>query len=437
MKSRTLMIIAAVTLFAGLGLSVRPAAQEEKLANPRQYTVTDLGTLMGGHNTVPQAINNRSQVVGLADTPDTDPNSGFPVVHAFLWDEGELHDLGTLGGRNSGASLAGINAEGQVVGFAENDTVDPNNPPFLELRAFRWDKGQMTDLGTLGGNNACTFTCAINGRDRVVGDSQTGQSDPFFGQQIHPSLWEKGVVTDLGTLGGLSGFAADINERGQVVGATQVGGTPVAPFPAPPFFAFLWQRGVMTNLGALGGVESIAYAINNRAQVVGEFTSVDPNGNGITHAFLWDDGEMRDLGTVSGDTDSQAFALNNEGQIVGSSGLGFLEVFNALHAFLWENGVISDLNALIPANPDVQLFQASGINARGQIVALAFQFSTGNVHGVLLTPDHGTDMNQGTASVAPAEISGRPRVILSQNARNLLRRAIPGSARFKARSNQK
>jgi probable HAF family extracellular repeat protein len=271
----------------------------------------------------------------------------------------------------------------------------------------------------------------------VVGAAETGKPDPFFGQQSHPFLWEKGVMTDLGTLNGPDGLAAGINQLGQVVGGANVDSTPIAPFTFPPFFAFLWENGVMTNLGALGGIESIANAINDRSQVAGEFTFVDPTGNGISHAFLWENGEMRDLGTVSGDSSSQAFALNNEGQVVGSSGFGFIEVFNPFHAFLWENGVLSDLNTLIPANPGSQLVIASGINARGQIAALAFEFSTGNVHAVLLTPHHSTSTNQGTVSAAPAEIAGRPRVILSENVHNLLQMAIPGSGSLKARLNQK
>jgi len=191
--------------------------------------------------------------------------------------------------------MAGINPEGQVVGFAETETVDSNNPPFLESRAFLWQKGVMTDLGTLGGNDSTAN--AIDSQHRVVGDALTGEPDPFFGQQFHPYLWEKGVMRDLGTLGGSSGFASGINEVGQVVGGTSVNSTPVPPFGGPPFFAFFWENGVMTNLGALGGIESLAFAINNRAQAVGEFTFVDSDGTGISHAFRWQGGLMQDLGT--------------------------------------------------------------------------------------------------------------------------------------------
>ena len=216
MKPRTLTCITAMIVFVALAIPLQLTAQQTR------YTVIDLGTL-GGNNSFAQGINNRGEVVGIAETPDTDPNCECPIIHAFLWDKGILHDLGTLGGRNSGAGMAGINPEGQVVGFAETETVDSNNPPFLESRAFLWQKGVMTDLGTLGGNDSTAN--AIDSQHRVVGDSLTGEADPFFGQQFHPYLWEKGVMRDLGTLGGSSGFASGINEVGQVVGGTSVNST--------------------------------------------------------------------------------------------------------------------------------------------------------------------------------------------------------------------
>ena len=346
------------------------------------YTVTDLGTL-GGSNSVPQGINNRGQVVGYAETGSIDPNCGCPVIHAFLWQKGVMEDLGALGGRNSGAGLGGINPEGEVVGAAETPTVDPNNPPFPESRAFLWQRGVMTDLGTVGGNDSGAN--AINSQHQVVGGAQTGQPDPFFGQQLHPFLWEKGVMSDLGTLGGLSGFAAGINELGQVVGGANVGAAPVPPFTVPPFFAFLWENGVMTNLGALGGIESLAFAVNNRSQIAGEFTFVDPSGTGISHAFLWRGGVMQDLGTVAGDQGSIAYAIDHAGGVVGGSGLGFIENFSPVHAFLWQNDALIDLNTRIPASAGLQLIVAFGINARGQIVACGVEAS-GNVHAILLAP---------------------------------------------------
>jgi len=222
----------------------------------------------------------------------------------------------------------------------------------------------------------------------------------------------------------------------QVVGGSTVDDNPTPPFLFP-LFAFLWEDGVMTNLGALGGIESFPEAINDRSQVVGEFTVLDSEGTGISHAFRWEDGLMQDIGTVAGDSDSVAYAINHEGQIVGGSGSGFIEApISVVHAFLWEHGVLTDLNTLIPANSDLQLIAAYGINARGQIAALAFEFSTGTVRALLLNPHDSTSASQGTASATQTATAQRPQVILSENVRNLLQMATPGS-RMKGRLNQK
>jgi probable HAF family extracellular repeat protein len=461
-KLRIVAFIAVMIFLAAVVLPVRLAAQEsqEQLKKARpHYNITDLGAL-GGSNSVPWGINDRGQVVGGSETPDIDPNSGFPTFHAFLWNKGVMHDLGTLGGQYSQALLGGINSDGQVVGEAETSTVDPNNPPFFATHAFLWEKGAMHDLGTLGGTHS--YAMGIDSESRVVGAAQTDEPHPFFGQQYHPFLWKKGVMRDLGTLGGDLGFATGISvidaphsrEDGvadkeqapktrnkghspfQVVGGSIVDNNPTPPFLFP-MFSFLWEGGVMTNLGALGGIQSFPEAINDRSQVVGEFTVLDSVGTGISHAFRWEDGRRHDLGTVAGDTDSIAYAINHKGQIVGASGSGFIDLpFNPVHAFLWEHGVLTDLNTLIPANSDLQLIAAYGINARGQIAALAFEFSSGTVRALLLNPHDSTSANQGTASATQTATAQRPQVILPENVRNLLQMATPGS-RIKAGLNHR
>jgi probable HAF family extracellular repeat protein len=90
-------------------------------------------------------------------------------------------------------------------------------------------------------------------------------------------MWQHGEMTDLGTLGGLFSYATDINNRGQIVGYWRGNEGHVG--------AFLWQHGVMTDLGRLAGdVETSAWAINSRGQIVGSSCA---GGDILCHAVMW------------------------------------------------------------------------------------------------------------------------------------------------------
>ena len=95
------------------------------------------------------------------------------------------------------------------------------------------------------------------------------------------------------------------NEEGQVVGASQSGSY---------LYAFLWDDGTMTNLGALGAYGSWAYDINDAGQVVGGSVVDDQFHN---HAFLWQNGSMQDLGALGWDR-SVVWDINDKGQVVGA-----------------------------------------------------------------------------------------------------------------------
>lgn len=221
----------------------------------------------------------------------------------------------------------------------------------------------ITDLGTLGGTTSTA--CGINDRGQVTGKSALASG------QLHAFLWQGGVMTDLGTLPGraFSG-ARSINNRGQVVGDS-------SPAGGPPFEAALWENGGVTDLGALpGGSRSFAIGINNRGQIVGGARTA---GNLLVHAFLWQDAEMQDLGVLqSNDKQSIARAINNRDQVAGNSSLVIADPPQAPNrAFLWQAGGMTDLGTL-GGNWAI----AFGINDHGQVVGGSFT-ADGGVHGFI------------------------------------------------------
>jgi probable HAF family extracellular repeat protein len=328
--------------------------------------LTDLGTLPDGNFSGAGSINARGWVAGVSTIGDTDPLQGGRVGHAVLWKGNAITDLGTLpGGIESGALQ--VKDGGQVVGFATINTIpDPftsgmGSPFAATTRAFIWQDGQMRDIGTLGGPDALPAATCNNERSGLVAGVSLVDSNPNPDTGIptvHPFLWDNGKMTDLGTLGGtLVGPIECANNRGQVTGQMGLAGNSV-------FHAFLWDHGVMHDLGTLGGDNSTALWLNNAGEVVGEadLPSTDPD---IHHAFLWRNGVMTDLGTFG--STSHAIAINSEGQVVGRSKLGAPDT-ELQHAFLWENGgPMIDLNTLIPPNSSLELYDAENINDRGEI----------------------------------------------------------------------
>lgn len=146
----------------------------------------------------------------------------FLELRAVAWQNGKAIELGTFGGNDSMAQA--INSRGRVVGFALNSTPDSIAPlPWpTEMRAFLWDNGAMQNLGTLGGPDSWAFF--VNDSGQVAGisypdsSSISGCDTPGKNRVF---LWEKGHMQDIGTLGGSCSWPEGLcNQGGSWVGRT-------------------------------------------------------------------------------------------------------------------------------------------------------------------------------------------------------------------------
>jgi probable HAF family extracellular repeat protein len=254
----------------------------------------------------------------------------------------KLIDLGTFGGPASyltdpgeGPGFLALNNQGVLVGYADTAT---------SADAYRWKNGSLIDLGTLPGGDFSAAT-SVNARGWIAVFSTTGEFDPLVGgPQGRGAIWRNGQLTPLATLGGLEGNAAYVNDVGQVVGFSTIG-TDLDPsgfsFLGSPIHPFIWQNGVIRDLGTLGGPDALptSNCNNQRSDLVTGFSLIDSVPNPLTgvptmHPFLWQDGKMIDLGTLGGTLVSGFLSnvqcANNRGQVAGATTLAGDSI---VHAF--------------------------------------------------------------------------------------------------------
>ncbi len=304
-----------------------------------------------GRSYVSKAICATGAVVGTADI------TGLNQSHAVVYANGQLTDLGTLGGSLS-AGLDG-NAAGTIVG----DSAAPNN-----AAAFVYRNGVMTQLPGIGGEFSSAI--AINDREEITGEASIpGQGDV----DEHAILWEPDCSNpvDLTALdGGRYSWPRDINNQGDIVGGDAI---------LPDMIhsrAVVWRNRVLVELDDNGAPDSQAMAINNAGTIAGFI-----QGLGVAHAVIWRNGTMTDLGTLPGGFYSHAIGIDDAGDVVGDSTVASND---RGYAVLFTGGAIVNLNDYVDPT-HWWLGQATDICNDGRIVGNGTL--DGISRGFILTPE--------------------------------------------------
>ena len=347
-RHRSQQCLLGLLFLLSLGLTLAGAVGAAP-AHRSEYRVT----VVGPPGSVAVDINQSGVVVGNY------PASAV-ATHGFLNRGRGLVDLGTLGGTNS--YVEGINDRGQVIG--NSDGPDGNNHGFI------YHRGVVTDLGFVPGT--ITRFADINNAGYTVGSLFLVDSfDGPRGFERSPT----GIYKDLGALVTEVPYtqAFAINNRRQIVGHSG----PLV-FPDQPLRAFIYSKGVMTDMGGLGWEPNAGLDINDCGQATG-FASL-PLGFRNRHAFLYSKGRLIDIDGRPDSPTAQAFSsgngINSRGHVVGTS--------DHLSGFIYRGKAMQSLNTMIDPALGWDIVSPNAINNAGQIAATAMR--AGVQYAVRLDP---------------------------------------------------
>ena len=366
----------------GLALSVTINAEEARsikynTPSGSQIIIRDLGLLPGGTTSSGLAINNQPVIVGLAN------DSTFALQRPF-WDA----DTGVVIG-----FADNFNPASTAIPEHMNESREMGGTEVYGDNVYQgvfWNPtGQAFVLPPLAGFDPVygalhTKAHGINSQGQLVGTGKEGEPN-FY---THAALWpnKDTEAIDLGFLGQGNPLnyseAYGVNDLSHVVGNSAIGSL---------IRGFLWRNGQMTDLGALSGqVVSEASAVNNTGLVVGKCNlypvtwTYDVANSSSTPA-------IRQLPIPSGFFSATPTAVNDSDDVTGYAGSPNIDA----HAILWRDGQAIDLGVW----PGGHYSVAEGINNLGQIVGTGTIAGDNLDHALMWTVGVG---GGGTANTTPS-----------------------------------
>ncbi len=395
-KAWLVLVIIAI-LFGGAAYLL--AAEPVPQATGPRYNITNLPSL-GGTSSQGNSVNDRTWIAGSSNTPGDLARHAALWRNDRIRDLGTLGGSNSSVAwpvKNTRGFLAGIAQTNKVQPLGEvwSQAAFFGGPDAVKYvcLGFVWKQGQMTALSTLGGDNG--FATGVNNNGLVAGWAENTCRDstcvPPQVLQFRPVVWNTDNNNRIRELplafGDTSGAATAINDRNEVVGISGICDQAIGRHTAK--HAVLWHNGNVTDLGNLGApFWNTPTAINQQGDVVGFAGDPRfPEGD-ILHAFIWTkDHGIRALGALPNRTPkhvhSEAYGINENRQVVGiSCDANFVDC----RAFRWDNGVMRDLNDLKSPDYPGKLERGKDINNRGEITGRAIDPTTGVRTAYLAVP---------------------------------------------------